>query len=111
MRAWGLLLGCSLAACLPETTRPEPGIVEVYASGAAELSSAITTADGWSIRFERALVSTTVESNSYFEATDCDVYSQSRSTHVLTLLGGGSQKIGRLAALGTCDLGVSLSPP
>ena len=42
------------SACLPGDTRPEPGMLQVYASANDGTREGVSTADGWTVRFTPA---------------------------------------------------------
>jgi hypothetical protein len=98
-----LLLGLSFG-CLPKDTRPPPSRVLFTASPGATAQAdapATETADGWSITFDRVLVSI---GRVGLDGDGCSVYSDPDYGRVLSLLGAPSrQKISEAYALGSCD--------
>jgi hypothetical protein len=103
-----LVLGlCS--ACLPEETRPPPGELTLTASADPVMLAPITTADGWSVSFERVLLSIgylTLE-----KSDDCDSYAGANYGRLLDFGRSGPQRVGAVYAIGRCDVGFALAEP
>lgn len=105
-------LACALAlatGCLPKDTRPPPSRVLFTATPSAATQTGMLageTADGWSITFERVLVSIGRVS---IDGSKCSVYSEANYGRVLSLIGApDGQKISESYALGTCDFGFAI---
>jgi hypothetical protein len=110
--ALALVVAALGRGCLPQTTLPEPGAVNVTATASDGLINGFTTDDGWNIRFSRALVAlggaaVTGDQNT----TYCRLYPDSRYTRILNLLVPGPQKLVLLYSLGHCDFGFRLQRP
>jgi len=105
---------CGLLAlssgCLPKDTRPPPSRVlfTVTPSAATEAGSLESeTADGWSIGFDRVLVSI---GRASLDGDGCSVYSEAGYGRVLNLIGApAAQKISESYALGSCDFGFGIT--
>ena len=98
-------------ACLPNDTRKPPGnvLVQVESDGVATAGiPSSATSDGWSIAFDRVLVSL---GNVSLDGDSCDVYSDSAYNRVFDMGTNGKQKVSIVYALGHCDFGFRLSSP
>jgi hypothetical protein len=97
------------SACLPAETRPPPGELTLTASADPVVLAPITTADGWSVRFERVLLSIgflTLE-----KSDDCDGYAGANYGRLLDFGRSGPQRVGAVYAIGRCDVGFALAEP
>jgi hypothetical protein len=91
---------------LPADTRDPPGKLTMAVSPSDATVHQFGSADGWTIAFERVLVSlghTSLDS-------DCDSYSEARYYRLLDLGAGSGQTLGRLFGLGTCDVQFRFAP-
>jgi len=95
-----LLLAALLVSCLPEDTRPPPAEVSVTLRGADTTVNGVTTSDGWSIKFERVLVTI---GGIDVEGESCDEYSDADYFRVLDAQLDKPQKVGLIYGLGTCE--------
>jgi hypothetical protein len=50
------LIAACVSGCLPEDTRPEPGSLLTTVTGSVSTREGVTTADGWRLSFDRALL-------------------------------------------------------
>ena len=94
-------------ACVPADTRPEPASLFVTVGASEPTRGGITTADGWSLAFDRVLVGvgrTTISSS-------CARYSESSYDRVVELSKRGPQKLAVLYGIGHCDLRFRVGTP
>lgn len=101
------MLPVLFTACLPADTRAAPGELTMTVSPSDATLHGIATADGWTITFDRVLVSmghTTLDD-------DCNSYSDARYYRLLDLGAGSGQTLSLLFGLGTCDLQFRFAPP
>lgn len=97
-----------LAACLGADSRPEPGSLLVTASSDAALQNGFTTEDGWTIRYDRFVVSLGHASP---EGESCTFYSDTAYNRVLDMRIPRPQKLSIIYALGHCKLDYEVSSP
>jgi hypothetical protein len=103
-----LVLGaCGAFGCLPGDTRSPAGKLTVTVSPSDATAHGLTTADGWTIAFDRVLVSM----GHTALGSDCTSYSEARYYRVLDLSAGSGQLLGLLFGLGDCDVQFRMSPP
>ena len=112
MTRWLVFMLLSLCApgCLPGDTRPEPGNVLTTVTGSQATREGFTSADGWTVRFERVLLG----AGPMQLGDDCQKYaeySEPGYDRVLQLTGPPAQKLGIMFGLGRCDIDFQLSPP
>jgi hypothetical protein len=98
------------AGCLPKDTRPEPGSLTVTVTselpgGKAEW----TTVDGWTIDYQRFLVS--VRRANLDKGGSCNQYSDARYGRLYDALRTGSHKLSQQYGLGQCELGFRVDSP
>jgi hypothetical protein len=93
-------LAALLIGCLPEDTRPPPSEVLVTLRGAETTIRGVTTVDGWTIRFERVIVSL---GGSDLEGDACDDYADGDYFRILDAQLDKPQKVGLMYGLGTCE--------
>ena len=109
-----ILLFClGVCACLPGDTRPPPGTLLVTATSAAAADQAPgwLTEDGWSILYERFLVSlggANLFGGPNPSGPPCETYSEGADSRILDMLVPGPQKVSLHFALGQCLFGFSL---
>ncbi len=102
-------LGLGALACLPHDTRPPPASVLVTVTANEELLGGIpSTEDGWSIGYQRFLVSIGGVS---LDGKSCNDYSDARYGRVLDVQNPAPQKLSISYALGQCDFGFRISNP
>src|SRR6202012_4497922 len=94
-------------ACVPADTRPPPTTLLVTVSPSPAFTSTVTTADGWTISFDRVFIDMGNEGFS----DSCTVYGEADYDRILNLAAGQNQKLGLLHGLGTCDLRFRVGPP
>jgi hypothetical protein len=103
------LLICA-SGCLPKDTRPPPArvLVTVTPSAATKAGALpVATADGWSITFDRVLISIGRVS---LDGDSCSIYSEANYQRVVSLIGApDAQKVSECYALGSCDFGFGVS--
>jgi hypothetical protein len=107
----GALAFSPLTACLPGDTRPTPGETLVTASADDAIQTGIPadqTADGWTIQYQRFLVSI---GDVQFGGDACNEYSDASYTRILDLRAAPSQKVSDHYALGHCSFSFSLQNP
>ena len=103
-----LALSLLLAGCLPDDTRPAPGRLNVSVDGDVALGAGVTTADGWTISFDRFLISLgEVE----LEGDDCTSYNETDYLRILDLRAGAPQKLSTPYARGSCELTFRVASP
>lgn len=95
-----LLALVALIGCLPEDTRPPPGLVTVTFRGADATVDGLTTSDGWSVRFDRVFVTI---GGSDIEGDGCTEYADADYFRILSGLSKTPQKVGLIYGLGTCS--------
>jgi hypothetical protein len=101
-----------LAACLPVDGRPLPGRAIVTVSTDQDLGDGLTTADGWSIRYDRFLLSLgNVWLDRPSKAGRCDEYSPALYVRVIDLREPAQQTLRTLFALGDCAVRFELVSP
>jgi hypothetical protein len=96
-----------LPACLPADTRAPPGKLTITVSPSDATLQGLTTDDGFTIAFERVLVSlghTALDD-------ECNSYSEARYYRLLDLGAGSGQTLGLLFGLGACDVQFRFAPP
>lgn len=98
----------AFSTCLPKDTRPPPGHLAVTVTASdATLQPRLPTVDGWSLSFERYLVSV----RNVRIGEGCSIYYEPSYGRVLSLLVPGAQKLNEFYGLGACDFKLSLDPP
>lgn len=98
-------------ACLPADTRSPPATVVLSVEADDAIRSGIaseTTADAWSIRYERFLV---VFGHGELTGDDCDAYVEGGYARIFDLLEPGPQRANVLYGLGRCELEFSFATP
>ena len=103
---WSLVPGC-----LPRDTRPVPGSLFVTATGGAPLlggHAAALTADGWSVSYDRFLITL---GGASLGGDSCASYYDADYSRILDMQTKGPQKVGLVYALGPCDFGFRVSGP
>ncbi|MEZ4221974.1 MAG: hypothetical protein R3B13_13660 [Polyangiaceae bacterium] len=103
-----MVAGVQITSCLPTDTRPEPGTLNVVGETEARTLEGFSTDDGWTMRFERMLVSV---GHSSAEGDDCTSYNDPDYARVLDALRPGQQKINTVFCQGFCELDIELSSP
>ncbi len=103
-----LLLVTALVGCLPEDTRPPPAEVFVTLRGAETTIKGVTTTDGWTITFDRVLVTV---GGIDIEGDACDEYADADYFRILDGQLDKPQKVGLTYGLGTCTLQVRARNP
>lgn len=100
------------AACLPPDTRPQPGHLLVTVGAAAHNQSGLPAFDdGWTVTFDRVLVSM---GGGTIGGSGCTSYTDAfyrRLYDAQAAVFAGKQKLVELYGLGTCDLGFRVSSP
>jgi hypothetical protein len=96
------------AACLPDDTRPEPGRLRMTVTADETIASGVTTADGWTITFDRFWLSL---GEVRLEGDDCSPYAEGDYLRILDLRVPGAQTLNTSYALGDCELGFQLRAP
>jgi hypothetical protein len=110
--ALSLLIGVVGPGCLPQTSLPEPGSLEVTATASNALVNGFTSDDGWTVLFSRALVALGRAGVSGDKATTyCQLYPDSHYTRILDMKRSEAQKVALVYSLGQCDFGFALDPP
>jgi hypothetical protein len=103
------LSGCLMSAgCLPTDTRPPPASVLVQASADEAIRTGVTTADGWSVKFDRFLITL---GRASLDGDACNPYSDARYERILDMQQPSPQKISLLYGLGQCDFSFSVVHP
>lgn len=106
--ALAVVLAAALASCLPVDTRDPPGALHVSVRGNQAMADGIpATADGWTVRYDRFLVTI----GRTWVAGECDVYSDADYDRVLDARRTQPQKLSLLYALGRCGLAFAISAP
>lgn len=103
-----LLHAGTLFGCLPEDTRPTPGVVTVNFRGGDATIDGFTTLDGWRIQFDRALVSIgSVE----IAGDSCTQYAEADYFRIMDGKSRKPQKLGLVYGLGTCSIELGARNP
>jgi hypothetical protein len=104
------VLAAALAgACLPVDTRAPPGALNVVVHGDQAAAEGIPqSSDGWSIRYERFLVTL---GRTWASGDECSVYSDADYDRVVDAQRVEPQKLSLLYALGRCGLAFAVSQP
>jgi hypothetical protein len=98
-------------SCLPRDTRPPPASVLVTVTANEELLGGISssaTLDGWSVGYQRFLVSLGGVS---LDGKSCTTYSEAGYGRILDVQDPDAQKLSISYALGQCDFGFRVSNP
>ncbi|MGZ3448892.1 MAG: hypothetical protein ACXWUG_05145 [Polyangiales bacterium] len=106
-----LLLAFLLTSCLPSDTRPTPGEADVTLRGSESIKSGIPASafsDGWSITFNRFLVTL---GGASFGGDNCTAYENDFYRRIFDGSVLDSQKVAQKFALGTCEFGFRVSTP
>lgn len=105
-----IAIGAAVAVtgCLPGDNRPEPGKVLVSAEPSEATKGGFSTADGWSVRFDRfvtALGDVELDGPGGRDDDSCNAYSESHYEWLydFTVLERG--KVGVVYGLGECSVG------
>jgi hypothetical protein len=102
-------LGLTELSCLPHDTRPPPGSVLVTVTANEDLLGGIpSTEDGWSVGYQRFLVSI---GGASLDGKACNDYSDAHYGRVLDAQNPDPQKLCVSYALGQCDFGFRISNP
>jgi hypothetical protein len=105
-----MLAAAAHPACLPADTRPEPGSVLTTVSGSEATRNGVTTADGWSLTIEKALLGIgPIQLGD--DCTKYAEYSEPGYDRVLDVTREGAQKLSIMYGLGRCDMDFQISPP
>jgi hypothetical protein len=96
----------SFAACLKPDTKPPPGELYVTVSPSDAVMNGITTADGWSLTFDRVLVGI---GNASLDV--CIAYADTRYDRILDAKAGAGQKLVVLYGLGDCTFRYRIAAP
>ena len=108
--AWIGALAFALGrACLPQTTLPEPGSLEMHVKPSDETLHGFTAFGGWDVHITRALIAL---GRVRFEGTDttyCHLYPNDEGyLRILDVMRPESQKLALLYTYGHCDLSFAL---
>lgn len=104
-----LLGALLLLGCLPVETRPEPGALRVAVRGNEALADGIPlTADGWSIGYDRFVITI---GHSWLAGDECDVYSDADYSRIVDAQRSEPQKLSLLYGDGRCGLAFALTAP
>jgi hypothetical protein len=106
------LLGLpALSGCLPEDSRPSPGVVVVTVSADAALQMGTVTSDGWTISYERFLLS--LGHVWVGGARNCNQYTSLEASYlrIFDMQQPGPHTVATVHALGDCALAFQLSTP
>lgn len=111
----------ALSACLEGDTRPPPAVIHFQVEPSEAVTSGVTTADGWTITFERLLVGALGDAqisgyacNPYVSNPyDGYPYKQEHTGYqrLFDFTVAGRQKVADVYGLGTCDARMKLSQP
>jgi hypothetical protein len=108
---WVACFGACTLACLPKDTRPPPASVLVTVTANDALLTGIpstSTEDGWSIFYDRFLVSFGRPS---LDGSGCNNGYSEGYSRILDMKTPGPQKLNLLFALGECDFSFRISAP
>jgi hypothetical protein len=113
IRACVAVASISLVHCLPDDTRPTPGSVLVTVAPSDDVTSGVTTADGWHIVFDKFLIG--LGNVTFEDASSCNDYSKlllvrSGYIRLFNLTVGGPQKLAISYGLGQCSVRFSMRP-
>ncbi len=98
-------------ACLPTDTRTPPGSLYTSVTGSDMTQHGLTTADGWSISFERVLVGIGRVNLGDSGGSSCNRYSNRGYMRLLDLSVAGPQKLDIAYALGQCSVAFRIMYP
>ncbi len=105
----GVLAAALLSACLPVDTRKPPGALHVSVRGNDALAGGIAlTSDGWSIDYDRFLVTI---GHTWLSSEECDVYSEADYSRIVDARRREPQKLSLLYADGRCGLSFAVTAP
>ena len=111
-RGSGLLaLGAAsllLVGCLPGDTRPTPAVIHFTVEPSPDVTSGVTTIDGWHIVFEKFLVGL---GGAGIEGDACTSYANAGYERLFDLTVPGKQKLSDVYGLGTCFVRFRLRSP
>jgi hypothetical protein len=93
--------------CVPADTRPPPGTLTLTVSPSPGVARGVTTADGWSIAFDRVLVG--IGNAGLGEA--CAIYGEANYDRILDVTSEANQHLGILHGLGQCDVDFRIAAP
>jgi hypothetical protein len=96
------------AGCLPGDTRPEPATVVLTVESSPAGVGGVTTADGWSLVFDRVLAAI---GDAALDNDSCNAYGNAGYDRVFSGTVGGAQKLSTVYGLGTCALRLRLRSP
>ena len=106
-----LLLVIAVAGCLPADDRPEPGSVFVTVEPSPATKEGFTTADGWTVSFERFLTAVGDVGVSSAEGGSCVEYNDPHYQWLIDFTIAGREKVALVYALGDCSMEFSVRPP
>jgi hypothetical protein len=102
-------MAACVTSCLPKDTRPTPAEVQVTITSDDLARNGIpATTDGWSIAYDRFLVTV---GNAQFDGDGCNDYSEANYNRIVSARVAGAQRLGVLYGLGQCDFGFRVSNP
>ena len=97
------------SSCLPADTRPVPAMLHVTVTGGALVKNGIpATSDGWSVTFDRFLITL---GQARLGGDPCTPYSDGDYKRIFDAKVADGQKLSDLYATGTCDFTVRISNP
>jgi hypothetical protein len=105
--AVGALTLALVCACLPADDRPVPGNLTLTVAPSTATLQGFTTADDWSVRFERVLIA--VGRASFNDL--CTSYSEANYDRIFDLSVEAPQKLSTLYGIGDCDLRFGINAP
>jgi len=114
-----LTVGLLALGCLPGDERPEPGELFVAAEPSAATKDGFTTSDGWTIVFDRVLMTVghvflEEDSNSEFTGSSgppCNMYTRGGYNRLFDFPAIDREKVAVVFGLGTCAVSFGLFPP
>jgi hypothetical protein len=93
--------------CVPADTRPAPGTLTFTVSPSPAVAHGVTSADGWSISFDRVLVG--IGNEGLGEA--CSIYGEANYDRILDVTSEANQHLGILHGIGQCDVDFRIAAP
>jgi hypothetical protein len=99
------------AGCLPADDRPEPGSVFVTVEPSQATKEGFTTADGWTVTFDRFLTAVGDVNVHSAEGGSCIDYNDPHYQWLIDFTVAGREKVALVYALGDCSVEFSVRPP
>jgi hypothetical protein len=107
-----LLCAAWSSGCLPGDTRPEAGVAHTTVTGSLATQQGTTTADGWTLEFDRALLAIgPIQLDDEPPCYKYAEYSEPGYGRVIDVTQPGAQKLSDVYGRGPCPVDLQISPP